>query len=128
MQKHKNPSEKTIHAAVIEHWRAFGLPGTLVATLPNFGFDVPGLTRGLPDLLVIGGSVGISFIELKTKTGHLSADQFAVRTTIERAGTPVAVTYGLEEAIRALEDWGIVRSRRTRRLPGGVEVTVVGAR
>lgn len=106
------PTEKAIQAAVIAHWRLFGVPGSLVAAIPNArAFGQAGLTAGLPDLLVIGGHVGVGFIELKTSTGKISAAQEQVRRTIERAGGHVALTYGREEPILTLEAWGIVRKQ-----------------
>ena len=53
------------------------MPGSLVAAIPNaFAHGQPGLTRGLPDLLVIAPQLGrlTGFIELKTETGRMSDD------------------------------------------------------
>ena len=48
------PREGLIQAAVVEHWLKLGVPGSLVAAIPNANaHGQPGLTRGLPDLLVI---------------------------------------------------------------------------
>lgn len=110
--KHVEPTEKQIQTAVIAHWRLFGTPGSLVAAIPNaHAHGQPGLTAGLPDLLVVGGDVGVGFIELKTATGKLSEAQWQVRRTIEAAGGHVAVTWGREQPITALEAWGIVRKQ-----------------
>lgn len=107
------PSEKLIQAAVIAHWRSFGLPGTLVAAVPNAGaLGQPGLHRGLFDLIVIGGPYlrdRTGWVELKTAKGKLSRHQATFRDTIAYAGIPYAVTYGRDEPIRVLEAWKVVR-------------------
>jgi len=101
--------EKKIQAAVIDHWRVLGAPGSLVAAIPNEGsLGQPGLTKGLPDLLVISpGHIG--FIELKREGGKLSPEQDTIIGLIRSTGTPVAVTYGRDEPIEILKEWGAVR-------------------
>lgn len=103
-------TEAQIHKAVIDHWKAFGRPDTLVATIPNMrAFGQHGLTKGLFDLLVIAPELGTGFIELKREGGKLSDDQFRFLELCERANVPVAVTYGRDEPIKVLEGWNIVR-------------------
>ena len=103
-------SEKAIQSAVLAHWRHLGLPGTLVAAIPNAGaLGQPGLTKGLFDLLVIGPRRGVAFIELKKDGGKLSQSQHDFREILIRAGIAHVVTYGRDEPIRVLEEWGIVR-------------------
>ncbi len=104
--------ETMIQSAVVDHWRSVGLPGTLVAAIPNqLAFGQPGLHRGLFDLVVIGGRVGVGFIELKTETGTPSDEQKAFRDILIFNGIPYAITYGRDEPIRVLEDWEIVRKQ-----------------
>lgn len=106
----RNHPEKAIHAAVIGHWRAAGFPGTLVATIPNEGaFGQPGLTKGLPDLLVLSPELPVGFIELKADKGKLSPDQEAFAAMCAAMEIHHAVTYGRDEPIRILEAWGVVR-------------------
>lgn len=101
--------EAQIHKAVIAHWKALGNPGTLVATLPNMGaMGQYGLTKGLPDLLVIGPRIH-GYIELKAEGGKLSPHQQKFKDLCFERGIPYALTYGRDEPIRALELWGIVR-------------------
>jgi len=105
-------SEKEIQKAAIDHWRAFGLPDTLVAAIPNArAFGQPGLTRGLFDLLVIGGDVGAGFIELKTDQGELSKPQQDFKRLLVMNNVPYAVTYGRDQVIDVLETWRIVRKQ-----------------
>jgi VRR-NUC domain. len=104
--------ESAIQQATIEHWQAFGLPDTLVAAIPNQkAFGQPGLYRGLFDLLVIGGRVIIGLIELKTEEGVLRPDQKHFRSLLIANGISHAITYGRDEPIRVLEEWGVVRKQ-----------------
>lgn len=107
-------TEAQIQRSVIEHWKVFGLPGTLVAAVPNAGAKGQyGLTRGLFDLVCIGGDYlngRTGWLELKTGKGKLSEHQEAFRMTCIRAGIPAAVAYGRDEPIRVLEEWRLVRS------------------
>ena len=102
--------ESAIQAAVCQHWRMFGLPHTLVAAIPNEAAKgQAGLTKGLPDLLIIGGRVRIGFMELKTQTGRLSLEQKTFRALCAFVSIPFVDTYGRDEPIAILEAWGVVR-------------------
>jgi hypothetical protein len=101
--------ESAIHRAVIKHWKALGYPGTFLGTIPNMGaMGQAGLTKGLPDLIVIGHEVH-GYIELKTENGTLSPAQMEFQSLCELRGIPFYVTYGRDEPIQLLEDLGIVR-------------------
>lgn len=108
--KQKPLSEAAIHKAVVSHWRHFGLPDTLVATIPNaFSHGQPGLTPGLADLLILAPSLPVGFIELKSETGRVSEAQLHFQTHCERLHIPFAITRGRDEPIKLLELWGVVR-------------------
>lgn len=101
--------EAQIHKAVVKHWEALGKPGTLLATIPNMGaMGQYGLTKGLPDLIVIGPGLH-GYIELKTETGKLSQHQQDFQSLCIARGIPFFVTYGRDEPIRLLEELNIVR-------------------
>lgn len=103
-------SEAAIHKAVVSHWRHFGLPNTLVATIPNAGaLGQTGLTKGLPDLLILAPSLPVGFIELKSETGKVRPEQLHFQSHCERLHIPFAITRGRDEPIRLLELWGVVR-------------------
>lgn len=103
-------SEKAIHAAVIAHWRVFGVPGSLVATIPNEGAKgQAGLRKGLPDLLVISPQLPIGFIELKKDGGLVSEAQADFAQLCHLRGIPWEVTFGRDEPICILEKWGAVK-------------------
>jgi len=112
------PSEKEIQAAVLDHWRAARVPGSLVAAIPNAGaLGQSGLTAGLPDLLVMSPKLGARtlFLELKRagrrseKFGGLSGDQREFRLLCESLNVPHFVAYGRDEPIAVLRAWGAIR-------------------
>jgi hypothetical protein len=107
------PSEDQITAALVDHWRTFGVPGSLVASLPNKrAFGQPGLTPGLPDLLVLSMRLGdkAGFIELKRERGgRLSDAQISVGRLMTVLGVPYAVCRGRDEPIVQLRTWGAIQ-------------------
>jgi VRR-NUC domain-containing protein len=106
------PSEDQITAAVVDHWRVFGVPGSLVASIPNKrAFGQAGLTPGLPDLLALSPRLGslTAFIELKKKRGRLSDAQRDIGKIILARGAPYAVCWGRDEPIAQLRAWGAIR-------------------
>jgi VRR-NUC domain len=109
------PSEDAITAAVIEHWRVFGVPGSLVASIPNKrAFGQAGLTKGLPDLLVLSPQLGAltGYIEQKReRRGRLSDAQIDIGALLRERGAPYAICKGRDEPIAQLEAWGAVRRR-----------------
>lgn len=107
------PSEDQITDAVVEHWRVFGVPGSLVASIPNKrAFGQPGLTPGLPDLIVLSPYLGerTGYIELKrARGGRLSDAQLVMRELFLMRRAPYAVCYGRDEPIERLRAWGAIR-------------------
>jgi hypothetical protein len=106
------PRESLIQAACIDHWRQLGLPGTLVAAVPNQNaHGQPGLTRGLFDLVVMSPTLGdkTGWLELKADDGELSEDQKTFKRIMIACGVPYAVAIGRDQPIRVLEHWGAVR-------------------
>jgi hypothetical protein len=109
------PSEDDITAAVVQHWKILGVPGSLVASIPNKrAFGQAGLTPGLPDLLVLSPKLGslTGYIELKVKRGRPSKAQTAMRDLMRERGIAYALTQGRDEPIAQLEAWGAVRKAR----------------
>lgn len=114
-----SPYESAIQAATLEHWLTLGLPNTLVAAIPNaFAHGQPGLTKGLPDLMVLGPRVpcGVGFIELKRdKDSPVSDAQRGFGSLCAALGIPYALCVGRDEML------SIPRKRiampRKRRLP-----------
>ena len=105
------PSETAIQSALCEHWRLLGLPNTLVAAIPNAGsLGQPGLTRGLPDLVVLAPGLPVGFIELKRdERSPISDDQRQFALLCQRICVRHAFAVGRDEPIAILEEWGVVR-------------------
>lgn len=105
-------SERQIQKAVLDHWRALGLPGTLIAAIPNQkAHGQYGLTKGLPDLLVLAPGLPLGFIELKTDKGRISEHQESFGAMCDRLKIPWRATFGRDEPILLLEDWGVIKKR-----------------
>lgn len=103
-------TEAEIHKAVIAHHRALGLPHTHVDTIPSMGaMGQHGLTKGLPDLLVLTPKGTVAFIELKRDGGRLSPAQKAFQADCIALGIDFFVTYGRDQPIQVLEHLGVVR-------------------
>jgi hypothetical protein len=105
------PPETSIQAAVVDHWRMLGKLSTLVAAIPNArAFGQPGLTRGLPDLLVLGPALPVGFIELKRdQRSVVRDDQRLFQRLCAELGIRHALAIGRDEPIAVLEAWGVVR-------------------
>ena len=104
-------TEAQITKAVMDHWRTCGLEKTLVASIPNMGARGQyGLTKGLPDLLVITPG-GVGFIELKTEKGRPTKEQQAFKVLCISNEIRHSITYGREQPIKILEHWGAVRKQ-----------------
>lgn len=101
--------ESDIQKAVMDAWRKIGMPGTFVGAIPNAGaFGQPGLTKGLPDLILIAPKLH-GYLELKTEVGKLSSFQQDFQSLCIASGIPFYVTYGLDQALQLLTELGIVR-------------------
>lgn len=102
--------ESEITKAVMQHWKKLGVPGSLVAGIPNaMSQGQYGLTKGLPDLIVMAPDLPIGFIELKTDKGKASEAQLAFKALCLKLGIPFALTFGRDEPIKVLEEWRVVR-------------------
>jgi hypothetical protein len=102
--------ESDIARAVIQHWRALGVPGSLVAAIPNaYSHGQAGLTRGLPDLIVMAPGLPVGFIELKTKSGRIRPEQADFKARCLSLGIAHSITRGRDEPIEILETWNVVR-------------------
>jgi hypothetical protein len=106
------PRESLIQQAVIDHWRALGVPGSLVAAIPNArAAGQAGLTKGLFDLVVMSPTLGdrTGWLELKADDGELSDDQNKIKLIMIARGVPYAVAYGRDAPIQVLKHWGAIR-------------------
>ena len=107
-----SPTERQIQEATLQHWRALGIPGSLVAAVPNAkSHGQAGLTKGLFDLVVMSPTLGdrTGWLELKAEDGELSPAQKDFKLLMIARGCPYAVTYGRDQPIQVLTEWGAVR-------------------
>jgi hypothetical protein len=63
-----------------------------------------GVIAGVPDLFVADGRPGL-YIEMKAAKGRLSITQKVMIARLKKAGYPVAVAFGWDEARAALQDY-----------------------
>lgn len=109
--------ETTIQRTVFDHLRRRGAPGVFAfhprngsrdqRTLAGYNAGL-GVKSGVPDVVIIHNG-RIFGLELKTEIGRLSDAQIDAQTEMEMAGACVFTAYGLDQAIHALEFWGLVR-------------------
>jgi hypothetical protein len=120
--------EQQIQRAVIEHlaWRA--RPGVFAFHVPNGGWrsrvegailKAIGTVAGIPDILCIFEGRCYA-LELKSEGGRVTDVQRVVHERLRAAGAVVAVAHGIDEALRILEGWNLLRrsSGKSPRSPG----------
>jgi VRR-NUC domain len=66
---------------------------------------------GVPDIIIVHQGRAYA-IELKTETGRLTEVQAEAIAALERAGAFTAVCRGLNDALRRLEEWNLLRGGR----------------
>jgi hypothetical protein len=112
-------TEAQIQRCVFQHFRARGAPGVFAFHPANGGYRKPteakilkglGVTSGVPDVIAIKD--GRTFaLELKAVGGRLTEAQERVLIQLRAAGAMACHAHGLDEAIRILEGWGLLRGR-----------------
>ena len=118
-KKHGN-EESAMQCALIKWWsvacKAYGIPERLLFSIPNGGRRDPlamiflkreGLRPGVCDLfLSLPGhnSAGL-FIELKTSTGKVSADQMQFIEDVRKFGYRAYVCRSFDEARKVITDY-----------------------
>lgn len=113
--------EQQIHQAVADHLRQRGRPGIVWwHTNNNIGgrgrkFYIQGaiakslgVRAGVADLVMLHDGKFFA-LELKAPGGRPSVAQLEFIADIEAAGGFTCIAEGIDEAIRALESWGILR-------------------
>ena len=107
------PSEDSEQEAVVEYCRLRSIP---IIHIPNEGkrsmsygakMKRMGLSKGFPDLFIpkpMNGAHGL-FIELKTDTGKISADQEAWLMFLSREGYKAFVCRGFNAAKSVIEKY-----------------------
>lgn len=121
------PSELEVHLAVVEHLRHRARPGVVWWHTPNGEHRDPrtaaklkrmGVLAGVPDLLLLTQG-RLYALELKSGGGCSSAAQSAVLSLLRGSGAHCVVAWGVNEALAALEAWGLLtRESETPRETG----------
>jgi hypothetical protein len=112
-------SEQQIQRAVCQHLRTRRVPGLVWWHTPNGGrrnhieaaiFAGLGVRPGVADLVLLHDGRAVA-LELKTDAGRPTAAQMQFVSDFNAAGGTAAITNGLEQALRTLEAWGLLRGR-----------------
>jgi hypothetical protein len=113
--------EAAIQRAVFEHLRIRPAAGVFAFHCPNGGYRRPiegailkglGVVAGVPDIIAIKDGRTYA-LELKAPGGRLTDNQLATHNNLTRAGVHVAVADNLDDALRLLEGWGMLRGTTT---------------
>jgi len=116
MGKRKHP-EYDLQCAVVEHLRLRGVEGLRFWHTPNGGFrnvreaarfKKMGVLPGVADLILVRDGSNYA-LELKVGRRPLSQSQTELLRFLRANGWLVWVASGIDEALRALECWGLIR-------------------
>lgn len=130
--RRKQP-EAVIQRAICDYIAAVA-PTVIVYAVPNASRRteggrasnaVPGLRKGVFDLalvlppgavsLALGSGPTPAFIEVKTETGKLSADQTAFRGALHQMGVPHVIATSIDDVRTAFAEWGVPTREYTGR-------------
>jgi hypothetical protein len=115
----RTTSEQAIQRAVCEHLRQRSASGVVWWHTPNGGRRSPveaaifaglGVRAGVSDLILLRHGKAFA-LELKTERGRPSAAQMQFISEFRAAGGEASIANGLDEAMRLLEAWGLLRGR-----------------
>ncbi len=109
--------EAEIQRAVCRHLTQRGVDGLVWFAVPNQGRREPRSAAILKGLGVKAGVSDLIFcydgrfyaLELKTEKGALSESQDKFVNDCLNVGAWVGVAYGLNDALKILDDWGFLR-------------------
>jgi hypothetical protein len=120
--RHRRRSpEAAIQRCVFQHLRARGAPGVFAFHPANGGYRKPieaailkgmGLVAGVPDVIAIhhGRVYGL---ELKAEVGKPTPKQVETIAAMQIAGAITGFAVGLDDALRWLEERGLLRGQAT---------------
>ena len=109
--------EAQIQRAVFQHLRARAAPGVFAFHPANGGYRKPieakilqglGVRAGVPDIIAIKDGRCYA-LELKSAGGKLSENQERVLIALRDADAMGTHAHGLDQALRILEGWGLLR-------------------
>jgi hypothetical protein len=116
MKRRASP-EQTIQRAVVAHLKTRGAPGLVWTHVPNGGKRRPieaaifkglGVRAGVSDLLMWHRGKSYA-LELKSPDGRPTEQQMQFISDINAAGGFGTIASGLDEALRVLETWGLLK-------------------
>lgn len=111
--------EDIVQKAVFQHLRVRPAAKMVAWHTPNGGLRSPveaaimsgmGVIAGVPDLIAIKDGT-VFALELKADDGKLTPAQSSMLEQIKAAGGNVAVAYGIDQAIRQIEAWQLVKGK-----------------
>jgi hypothetical protein len=114
-----NRPEQAIQRAIVQHLRLRGVPGLVFLHPANGGFRTAaeaaifqslGVRPGASDLLLWHARQSFA-LELKAPGGRATPAQRQFLADMEVAGAHAELAEGLNEALRALEGWALLRGR-----------------
>ena len=112
-------SEQAVQRAVCQHLHQRGASGLVWWHTPNGGRRTPaeaaifsglGVRPGVSDLILLHDGRAFA-LELKTERGRPTAGQMQFISEFRAAGGEASIANGLDEALRTLEVWGLLRGR-----------------
>lgn len=113
----RNCPEQDAQRAIVAHLKARAAPGLYWFHPANGGARTAiegailqglGVRAGCPDLILVRNGKTFA-LELKAPHGRLSPSQRQAHEELRLAGAEVAVAVGVDEAIAALEQWGMLK-------------------
>jgi hypothetical protein len=113
--------EDAIQRAVTQHYRQRAAAGVFMFAVPNGGYRRPieaaimkatGTVAGVPDTIWIKDGQAYA-LELKAEGGKPTPKQVETIAAMQMAGAIAAVAVGLNEALRWLEERGLLRGQAT---------------
>jgi hypothetical protein len=117
MSGRRHRPEDQLQRAVCQHIRQRGVPGLVWWHTPNGGKRPPveaailkglGARAGVADLILVHRDRAFA-LELKTDDGRPTVEQMAFVSDFNAAGGTASMVHGLDQALRALETWGLLR-------------------
>jgi hypothetical protein len=117
MTRRRASPEAQIQRAVVAHLKARGAPGLVWTHVPLGGYRKPveasilkglGTRAGVSDLLLWHRGRAFA-LELKAEGGKPSEAQMQFISDLNAAGGFACIASGIDEAIRTLECWGLLR-------------------
>jgi hypothetical protein len=110
--------EQQIHLAVAKHLRLRGMPGLVHFHCPMGAhyasrfqgamMQALGARKGVSDFILVYRS-RIYCLELKSIGGRPTEEQLLFLSDMERQGAVTAIAVGIDQALKTLETWGLIK-------------------